>query len=223
MYDFVFTMDRKVAYIPGQYMEWTLGHKGIDTRGNRRYFTLASSPTESNLRLGVKFYPDSSTFKRKLLSLKTGSEIIAGSRAGDFTLPKDPKQKLIFVAGGIGITPFRSMIKYLSDRSEKRDITLFYSNRSVEDIAYSEIFNEARMKIGLRTIFTLTDRQNIPSNWPGQRGHIDRKMIQKFAPAYRDSVFYLSGPHGMVTAFDKTLKEMGVPRSHIKKDYFPGF
>lgn len=223
MYDFVFSSDRKFSFVPGQYMEWTLGHRGIDSRGNRRFFTIASSPTEDGVHLGVKFYPESSSFKRKLLSLKYGSIVVASSRGGDFTLPKDGKRKLIFIAGGIGITPFRSMIKYLIDRGEKRDITLFYSNKKMDDIAYAEIFNDARNKIGLRTIYTLTDLEAVLPNWPGRRGVVDAKMIQNYAPLYRESIFYISGPHGMVTAFEKTLKLMGVPRSQIKKDYFPGF
>src|SRR5258708_34079548 len=110
-------------------MEWTVGHAHSDTGGNRRYFTLASSPTEKEVHLGVRFYDPSSSFQRAVVELPAGSTIVAGQVAGEFTLPKDPQKKLVFIAGGIGITPFRSMVKYLLDRDEKRAITLFYSNR----------------------------------------------------------------------------------------------
>ena len=107
IYDFIFVPTRKFAFAPGQYMEWTLGHDEPDSRGNRRYFTLASSPTENTLRLGVKFYQQSSSFKSALLAMDQQSEIVAAQVAGDFVLPDDPRQKCVFIAGGIGITPFR--------------------------------------------------------------------------------------------------------------------
>ena len=115
VYDFIFKSDKKFKFKPGQYMEWTLGHGHQDARGMRRYFTIASSPTEDNVRMGVKFYPNSSSFKKSLLFLNPGDKIVASQLAGDFVLPKDKNKKLVFIAGGIGITPFRSMIKYLLD------------------------------------------------------------------------------------------------------------
>src|SRR4051794_28008522 len=93
IYDFIFVPTRKFAFAPGQYMEWTLGHNEPDSRGNRRYFTLASSPTEDTLRLGVKFHQQSSSFKSALLAMDQRSEIAAGQVAGDFVLPDDPHQK----------------------------------------------------------------------------------------------------------------------------------
>src|SRR5579884_4444100 len=100
--DFIFQPSHRLAYEPGQYMEFTLAHRKPDSRGNRRYFTLASSPTEDNLRLGVRFYPEGSSFKRTLSRIDNRSKILAGQLAGDFTLPRDPGQKLVFIAGGIG-------------------------------------------------------------------------------------------------------------------------
>src|SRR5579884_791763 len=113
MMDFAFQPSHKLAFVPGQYLEVTLAHAKPDSRGNRRYFTIASSPTETELHLGVRFYPKSSTFKQALYRIDNRSKILAGQIAGDFTLPPDPRQKLVFIAGGIGITPFRSMLKYL--------------------------------------------------------------------------------------------------------------
>ena len=124
-YDFIFESAKKLNFRPGQYLEWTLGHDKTDSRGNRRYFTIASSPTEQDIRMGIRFYPEGSSFKKELISLKRGDIVVASQLAGEFVLPKNKKKKLVFIAGGIGITPFRSMIKYLIDKKEKRDIVLF--------------------------------------------------------------------------------------------------
>ena len=113
--DFVFKSSQKLAFQPGQYMEFTLAHPHPDSRGNRRYFTLASSPTEDVVRLGIRFYQQGSSFKKALYRMDGRTKIVAAQIAGDFTLPADPQQKLVFIAGGIGITPFRSMLKYLLD------------------------------------------------------------------------------------------------------------
>lgn len=223
IYDFVFGLEKKFNFLSGQYMEWTLGHSYPDNRGNRRYFTIAASPTENNLRIGVKFYPNPSSLKKTLLSLKRGSEIIAGGLVGEFTLPKDPGKGVCFIAGGIGITPFRSMIKYLLDISEKRDIILLYSNKSASDIVYKDIFDKASEKLGIRTVYTLTNKVNVPKSWKGRVGYIDANVIKEEVPDYKDRIFYLSGPHSMVDAFVDTLHAMGLPGNQIKLDFFPGY
>lgn len=221
--DFVFKPPSKFAYQPGQYLEWTLRHPKTDSRGNRRYFTLASSPTEDTLRIGVKFYPGGSSYKRSLQTLTPEMPIMAGQLAGDFTLPKDKSQKLVFVAGGIGVTPFRSMLKYLLDTKEHRDIIVLYSNKYADEIVYTDVLQEAAEKLGMRTVYTLTDVEKIPQDWQGERGRISGNLITRYIPDWKERIFYLSGPHVMVVGFEKTLKEMGVSRGHIKKDFFPGF
>ena len=222
LYDFIFAPQRKLAYAPGQYMEWTLGLDDPDSRGNRRYFTLASSPTESELRLGVKFYPHSSAFKESLLAMDEDSEIVAAQLAGDFTLPSNPNQKCVFIAGGIGITPFRSMIKYLLDTNQRRPITLFYANRTADEILYQDVFSNAK-RLGIKTIYTLTDPAGVPRGWRGYVGRIDAALIRHEVPDYRNCLFYLSGPNAMVNAFEDTLLKMGVRKGRIKTDFFPGF
>jgi len=152
-----------------------------------------------------------------------GDLIMAGQLAGDFTLPRNKKKKLVFIAGGIGITPFRSMVKHLSDRDEKRDIILLYSNRTVAEIAYRDIFDEASRKIGLKTIYAITGSGEIPPEGNGRHGHIDGALIRREVPDYRDRIFYISGTHTMVSATETTLKALGVSREQIKTDFFPGF
>lgn len=220
--DFVFAPKEKLSFAAGQYMEWTLPHTKTDSRGNRRYLTIASSPTEDTLHLGVKFYPQSSSFKKALLSLSDKTSLVGGSLAGDFTLPKDRSEKLAFFAGGIGITPFRSMIKYCIDTNQKRSIVLLYANKVASEIAYTDVFEEAR-KLGIKTVYTLTDTTSVPPHWQGRVGRITKEMIKEEIPDFIERTFYLSGPHAMVTAYEDTLKEIGVPALQIKKDFFPGY
>ncbi len=221
--DFVFTTATgRFTFLPGQYMEWTMPHEDPDSRGNRRYFTIASSPTEENIHLGIKFYPQGSSFKKALLNLDAKSQIVAGNLAGDFTLPSDPKVKLVFMAGGIGITPFRSMIKYLIDTHQMRSIVLLYANKNYSEIAYTDVLQEAK-KAGVKTVLTLTDEQTIPKNWPGKVGRVTPEMIKEAAPDFKECNFYLSGPHPMVRGYEEMLLRMGVSSKHIKKDFFPGY
>ncbi len=222
IYDFIFNPGTKLSFVPGQYMEWTLAYHNLDSRGNRRYFTIASSPTEDDLRIGVKFYPNSSSYKKTLSNLGD-QRIVAAQLAGDFTLPKDPGEKLVFIAGGIGVTPFRSMIKYLLDTNEKRDIVLFFSNKFAQDVVYTDVFDEASQKLGIKTVYTLTEIPQIPPSWKGKVGFVDENMIKTEVPDYKERIFYLSGPHGMVSAFQKTLSSMEVSSQHIKTDFFPGY
>ncbi|MCX6755445.1 MAG: RnfABCDGE type electron transport complex subunit D [Candidatus Nomurabacteria bacterium] len=221
-FDFIFTKDQDFSFKPGQYMEWTLKHRDPDSRGNRRYFTLASSPTEQDIHLGVKFYPEPSSFKNHLLALPVGGEIIVAQKSGDFVLPKEKGFGLVFIAGGIGVTPFRSMVQYLIDKKEKRNITVLYSNKKVSDIAYKDVFDRAQKELGIKTVYSITDKGEILTE-NMQAGFINAQVIAKEIPNYLNKIYYISGPHSMVDAFENTLKSMGVPSSNIKIDFFPGF
>jgi glycine betaine catabolism B len=221
-YEFIFAPNRKLAFAPGQYMEWTLGHEEPDSRGNRRYFTIASAPTEPVLRVGVRFNHRSSTYKQALLELDRNDEIIAGQLSGDFTLPRDPNQPLVFIAGGIGITPYRSMIKYLLDTNQQRAITLFYIGHNVRDFAYKDVFDQALKQLDIHTIYITEHTEGMAPGWVGLVGPINSKMIHAYAPNYRDAIFYISGPIGMVDSVKRMLHNMGTPDSQIKTDLFMG-
>lgn len=220
-FDFVFQPNRRFAFVPGQYMEFTLTHPNPDVRGVRRYFTLASSPTEDLVHVGVRFYDKGSTYKRSMLNLRTDQSMLAGALGGDFTLPADPSQPVVLIAGGIGITPYRSMLKYLVDSGEQRPVTLLYSERTEQDIAYRDVL-QAAVRHGIRVVCTLTDQQTPPS--PGFRtGFIDEDMIRTYGGDLAHTLFYVSGPHGMVTALKHTLQSSGVPLAHIRTDFFSGY
>lgn len=224
MWEFAFTPDKSFTFRPGQYMEWTLSHKHPDSRGNRRYFTIASAPTGRDVRLGVKLAPvQPSSFKIKLNSLKKGETIIAGQVAGDFTLPQDANRKVVFIAGGIGITPFKSMIQYLQDTNQKCDGVLFYSAPTDKEFAYKDFFDGAEKKTGIRAVYIITKQQNVPKNWNGKTGYITTDVVKSEVPDYLSRTFYLSGPISMVDSYKTLLKNLGISKNKIVTDYFPGF
>jgi ferredoxin-NADP reductase/Na+-translocating ferredoxin:NAD+ oxidoreductase RnfD subunit len=248
IWDFAFATRNgaPLGFAPGQYLEWTLADEKTDGRGNRRTFTIASSPTEPDVHLGVRFYDPSSSFKKRLLALEPGDTIVAGHLAGDFTLPRDPSEKLVFIAGGIGITPFRSMVKYMSDTTAhgdhagepKRDAILLYSNRRADDIAYADVFDEAAETFGMKTLYALTGQDAAEGieeiiQHAGQRGapaygglyegRINAELIKQEIPDWHERTFYVSGTRAMTSGMQKLLIHMGVSRTKIKVDFFPGF
>jgi len=223
IYEFRFSGSGRLPFRAGQYLEWTLRDPRPDSRGNRRYFTIASSADEPWVRVGVKFYPGASSFKRSLLAMRPGDEIVASQLGGEFVLPANKREKLVFMAGGIGITPFRSMIRYLLDHNEKRTITVLYSNTTAPEIVYADVLEEARKQLEIETLYTLTDANRVPPGWQGGTGRVDAEMIAKTVPDYRERTFYLSGPRSLVVGFEEVLRDIGIPKSRIKTDFFPGF
>jgi ferredoxin-NADP reductase len=221
--DFIFKLDRKLAYQAGQYLEWTLQHDNTDSRGSRRYFTLSSSPTEEDLRIGVKFYDKGSSYKNALLDADEDTMFVASQLAGDFIMPKDKTKKLVFIAGGIGITPFRSMVKYLIDKNEKRDVFILYSARDEKSLAYTNVLEEARRKLGINTTYTMTAKNTQITGPNSINRVIDARLIEQLVPDYLERMFYISGTHQMVEAMQQNLSDLGVSRHNIKIDFFPGY
>lgn len=222
-YEFVFAKDQSFQSEAGQYMEWTLPHQNPDMRGIRRYFTIASSPKDETVRLGVKITEGGSTFKKALYNLKPEDRVYGASVAGDFVLSGNAKEKLVFLAGGIGITPFVSMLRTLAMKGEKRDIVLFYAARNNASLAYKHYLEEVADQVGMRIVYMLNEKSEVslPSNY--RVGMIDEGVLKAELSQYKDRVYYLSGPQVMVTAFTHTLKKMGVSDNSIYRDYFPGF
>lgn len=205
---FVFSGKNNLKYRAGQYMEWTIENHKTDSRGNRRYLTISSSPTEKDLMVSLKVPPKASSFKQQLERLQSGQTILASQISGTFTLPKSEKQKLAFLAGGIGITPFRSMIKYTVDFEQQRDIQLLYSATYQNEFAFKDLFEEAKA-FGVETTYATE--------------LVDKDKIQEQIPDYQERIFYISGPYGFVNAMEINLLSLGLPQNQIKTDYFPGY
>jgi ferredoxin-NADP reductase len=220
VYDYIFRPDRKLSFAAGQYLEWTMPLQSSDSRGNRRYFTIASAPADAEVRLGVKFAPNGSAFKRGLAQLQPGDQIVASQLAGGFTLPRNPNRKLVFIAGGIGITPFRSMLGELLARGEARPITILYGNNRIEEIAYADLLKRAREELSIPTHYAVRDGTGAAPDMT--IGFIDAEMIRTRVPDLGERTFYVSGPQAMVSATKDMLLGMGVHRRRIRTDFFPG-
>lgn len=220
VYNYVFQPDRQFHFLSGQYMEWTLSGVPYDSRGNRRTFTIASSPTESEVHLGIKFYQPASMYKSTLRKLKMGDVIHASQISGNFTLRAKGSQKLAFIAGGIGITPFRSMIKYLTDNNKTADVVLLYIVSDPHEFAYFQVLKEARA-VGIRTIPIVSNLSYISPNFVTAK--LDAEMIAKYVPDYSKRKFYISGSNALVDASKQYLQSLGVHNNKIKTDHFSGY
>jgi ferredoxin-NADP reductase len=157
-----------------------------------------------------------------MLTIDNRSQVVVSNLGGDFVLPKDSSKKIAFIAGGIGITPYRGMIKYLSDTKTPQPVTLLYSATSAEDFVYTDVFEEAKQTLGIKTVYTITGA-NVPAEWRGRTGMVSAEMIQSEIPDYNERLFYISGSQTMVTSVKETLQSLGVTNNHIKGDFFPGY
>jgi len=219
-WEFTFTPNRPHVYEAGQYIEIRVPHKNDDFRGSRRSFSMTSAPGEETLRLGVKFYEPSSSFKKALQELKTGAIIESTGISGSFTLPKDKLKPLLFIAGGIGITPFISHLQALKQAKEVRDIVLFYAISTPEELAYKAILEASGIKVYIVT--KSATRLSLPKQWIHvNESHLTKESIVKYIPDYDVRSAYISGPPLLIDSVKKDLKQLHV--SPIKTDYFIGY
>lgn len=207
IFSFVFKANIKLKWKAGQYLIYSLEHKNKDLRGKMRFFTVSSSPFQNYPTITTKILKTSSSFKKALNNLKIGEEILAKGPDGDFVIGNLNKN-YIFIAGGIGITPFISIIRQLNFEINKINVTLLYFGKT----------NNLSFKDELSTIADNHKEFKI-KYFIGKR--IDKKALKKFVNAA--SVFYVSGPNPMVEAIVKLLIELKVNKKNIKEDYFSGY
>ncbi len=214
---FWFHPSQPVQYTAGQFTQLYLPHDKPDDRGIKRYFTLSSSPSDELLSITTKFDDERvSSFKQTLAALKPGAEIEFDEPMGDFVLPKLVQTPLVFVAGGIGLTPLHSMCQWLIDTGEERNIRLFYGVDSEDDIIFHDVFDKADVRT------TIVVNKPTPS-WGGERGLVTANMIMGVDKPTDDTLFYLSGPEPMLEILKKDLIEHGIDHRHIVTDFFPGY
>lgn len=214
---FYFKPERPVHYTAGQFTELYLHHSNPDDRGEKRFFTVSSSPTEPFMTITTKFAADrSSTFKQALRTLTPGTPLKLADPMGDFVLPKDKSIPLLFVAGGIGVTPMHSMIKYLQDTGEQRDIQLMYAVNTDKELAFVPLFKEYGLK------FTPIVKEPSPG-YNGETGTLTVERLLEAIGGSQDMLIYLSGPEPMTKAFAEGLKQHGIHKHRIITDYFPGY
>jgi ferredoxin-NADP reductase len=213
---FWFESGEKTDYQAGQFIELSLLNNKPDDRGTKRWFTLSSSPTEKFLSITTKFSEPSSSFKSDLGRLKLNDKINMSVPMGDFVLPKDASVPIVFVAGGIGITPIRSMIKYLSDKKEKRNIQLLYAVNDEADLVFDDLFKSYDLLY--KPVLS-----NPGKNWNGNKGKLSSKMINSLLKGISPgTLIYISGPEHMVESLNKDMTEY-VNKDQLVGDYFPGY
>ncbi|MGH7157844.1 MAG: ferredoxin--NADP reductase [Candidatus Saccharimonadales bacterium] len=202
-----FRPEKPVRYTSGQFTELYLPHDDADGRGIRRWFTLSSSPTEELLGITTRLQPsESSSFKQQLANLKPGARLHLAEPMGDFVLPKDPSIPIFFVAAGLGITPVRSIIKWLHDTGEKRAVKLWFATKP-DELAFKQLFQDYKM-----------DFKPITS---GSRSKFTAEAIKHATP--ENSYIYISGPEELVETLYKNAKRLGIDPSRLVADYFPGY
>lgn len=214
---FYFHKPSGIRYNSGEYIEISLDFNNADKRGNRHWFTLSSSPTEKFLSITTRFPEGMSTFKQHLEKLGIGTKVQISPPMGDFILPHKRSQKIVFVAGGIGITPFRSMLRYIYDAKESWSIQLIYSARTPDDFIFIDLFK----KIPALELIQVASEPT--KTWNGESGKLDIPKVEKLAGGLKDKLIYFSGPEPMVETLDKDLKQHGHPENLIKTDFFPGY
>jgi ferredoxin-NADP reductase len=215
-----FRPQQPVRFQSGQYMELTIPHRGTDSRGLRRIFSIASSPSsEGVIRFGLNTSERSSTLKSALLTLEPGEIVSATSVGGDFLLPKDPSRPLLFVAGGIGITPFISHLEQVVGTNESRDIVLVYSASSVDELAYSERLK----KLGFPVLVVApTAPKPLPKNWTylGPEA-LNAESLARALPDVASRAAFVSGPPTFVHSLRQALRRAGAHSVHT--DFFTGY
>ncbi len=207
-----------VRYRAGQFFYLTIKVRGADAL---HHFSISSSPTDKGY---VEFTKriTASDFSQALDVLKPGDWANLQGPGGAFTLSRK-FIKLAFLSGGIGITPLRSMIRYVTHKKLPYDIVLLYGNGTTEEIVFREELEEfAADNPRLRIVHVLSGA-DVPRNWQGKTGHIDTTLVREIVPDYRNRLFYLSGPPKMVLALSQQLSGLNLAGEQIRLDSFTGY
>lgn len=215
---FTFKTDQPLHFKAGQYIELALPHARADLRGLRRILSIVSAPGDNTIELGMKIPTRSSSFKQALMGLPIGAQLSAPLISGDFVLPRNPRIKLLFIASGIGITPFISQLKFLASQNQTRDIVLIYLVRNSDELAYVEIIRRS----GVRTIVVSEHvSERLPGWFYAPQSRVDSSLLESYMPDLIERMAYVSGPPLMVEAASQILKALGVKR--LKTDHFSGY
>lgn len=202
VWSFFFERPPAFSYQAGDYAEIALA--GAGPHGDKRWFSMASSPTEPELQFTIKIPQKMSEYKEALMELKAGETAELSPPIGTFNLPRDDAEKMLFVAGGVGITPYRSMLKYLEDSADPRNIVLIYVARP-SDFIFGDVIEQAHIPM-------LQTSDNIDFFW-----------LKKTVFDWQERTIYLAGPQPFCERIYDQALEQKVPRHQLKLDYFEGY
>lgn len=223
IWSFIFDKPEDLTFQAGQFLQLFVPHENPDDRGIKRYFTVAASPSEDFLMITTKIIKESSTFKRALFDSEIGTTFEAAEPSGPFVLPEQIIP-CVLIAGGIGVTPYRSMVKFAADKKLPLPLKLVYANKTPQETAYFDFFKTLEKENSNFSVFyTMTEKEEAKIRWEGRVGRIDESLIKEVAGELDKNLYYISGPQPMVDANHELLSRMGIAKDLIRLDYFPGY
>jgi glycine betaine catabolism B len=222
-------------YTAGQYAFFDIGGVYNDSKGPIRHFTISSSPTEDFVMITTRIRD--TPYKKRLSSLEEDTIVKVRGPQGKFVLHEDYSKPAVFLSGGIGVTPFRSMIKYATDKQLPIKIVMFDSNRNQENTLFKKQFDEfVNLNRNLKIVYTITEEEEeqgardtsspTRQQWTGERGRIDKDMLTKHLTddQIKNSIFYTCGPPAMIKAMQDIIQnDLKIPKDRIKVEEFTGY
>jgi len=209
------------AFKAGQFGDFTLLHPSeTDEEGNIRGFSLASAPFEPDVMIATRMRD--TAFKRVLHSLPLGTPVKLDAPYGDFVLHTPVTTPAVFLTGGIGITPVRSIIAQATKEQLPQKLTLFYANRTPQDAAFFHDLEQCA-KDNPHLTFVPVMTRTTPQQWAGESGHIDKHMLMRYVTDVTTPLYYLSGPANMVAAMRQILTDAQVNEDRIRTEEFSGY
>jgi ferredoxin-NADP reductase len=221
-FTFAFERPNDFAFLPGQYNRWTLPIEATDKRGSSRYFTISSSPSDiDTLTVTTKIIQ--SDFKKALLNLKKNDEIKIFGPMGNFILDETTSKPRVLIAGGIGITPYHSMLTYAAAKKLTIPLTLLVSFSMPEEMVFYDELKKLESYPNIKIIYTITKPEESQTPWTGEKGRISEELIKKYVSDITNSLFYVVGPPPMEEATTKILKGMQIAEENILTEAFTGY
>jgi ferredoxin-NADP reductase len=207
----------------GQYLDMTLLDPAeTDAEGNTRTFSIASGPHEDTLMVATRMRD--TAFKRVLKTMPLGSAVKIEGPSGDLTLHNSVTRTAVFLAGGIGITPFRSIVFRAAKEKLPHRIFLFYSNRRPEDAPFlDELQALEKENPNYKLVACMTEMAKSHQSWHGEVGPIDREMLLRYLKDAVSPIYYIAGPPEMVKGLHTTINEAGVDDDNIRAEEFAGY
>lgn len=211
------------TFQPGQCGDFTLiDPPQTDTEGNKRSFSLASAPYEDELTITTRMR--NTAFKRSLKIINLGTELTLEAPWGELILHDDAQIPAVFLTGGIGVTPVRSIVLQATHDKLAHPLFLFYSNRTPNDAVFlDELATSQKENPNFTLIATMTETENSRSPWSGETGYITEAMLKKYLPDLSRPIYYITGPPEMVADMQKLLKNAKVKEDNIRTEEFSGY
>ncbi|MGB6194030.1 MAG: FAD-dependent oxidoreductase [Terracidiphilus sp.] len=220
-----FFFERPVGFVftAGQFIDMELQSPAeTDDEGNTRAFSISSAPQDDTIMVTTRLRD--TAFKRVLRTMPLETEVKIEGPFGDLRLDRDAGRAAVFLAGGIGITPFRSILLDAANKCLSHSIFLFFSNRDPKDAPFlTELQSLEKRSTNYKFIATMTAPSGSSRPWDGERGFINKEMLDKHLENTPSPIYYIAGPPVMVNALQATLQKAGISQNDIRAEEFAGY